>query len=526
MILLSNINLPLDTDFNNLTDIVSKELKLNKSKIKVAKLHKKSVDARHKNDVHFCVSILAETDADENEIIKRNNKATLYNEPTYIIKKAEKTPEYRPVIVGFGPAGMFSGLLLARAGLKPIIIERGSDVDTRTKDVNRFFSGEELNENSNIQFGEGGAGTFSDGKLNTGIKDKRIREVLKTFVKYGAPENILYDAKPHIGTDILKTVVKNIREAIIRSGGEVRFNSKLEDICFADNKLKSVTVNGESICCSHLILAIGHSARDTFKMLNDLGVSMEQKPFAMGVRIEHLQKDINKALYGDFADNKNLKSADYKMAVHLKNGRGVYTFCMCPGGEVVNASSEKGHIAVNGMSENARDKENANSALLVGITPKDFPSSDVLAGIKLQRQIEKNAFNIGKGSVPVTTVGNMLFGKEQKIGKVKPTVKPDYVFADMEKIFPKFMLNSIKEGIMAFDGKIKGFADEDAVITAPESRSSSPVRILRNETAESISHKGIYPCGEGAGYAGGITSAAVDGLKCAENVIADINENN
>ncbi len=521
MIIISNVNLPLDTDFSDALSIVSKELKIKKSDLISASLYKKSVDARHKSGVKFCCSFLAKVKVEE-KILKQNKKAQPYKEIKYEWKKSCKLPLNRPVIVGFGPAGMFAGLTLARAGLKPLIIERGQDVDKRTADVKAFFEGKGLDENSNVQFGEGGAGTFSDGKLNTGIKDKRIREVLKTFVSFGAKADILTDAKPHIGTDILKTVVKNIRNEIIHLGGEVRFCSKLEDFCFENGKLTSITVNGETIKCDRLILAVGHSARDTFLLLKNNGFSMERKPFAVGVRIEHLQSDINRALYGDFYENSNLGAADYKMAVHLENGRGVYTFCMCPGGEVINASSEKGHIAVNGMSENARMGDNANSALLVGVNPEDFDGDDVLAGCEFQRKIEKSAYLSGKGSVPTETVGSFVFGEDKKIGRVKPTVKPDFIFSDFNDIFPKFVTDSLKTGILEFDKKIKGFADKDAVLTAPETRSSSPVRILRNENGESLNKKGIYPCGEGAGYAGGITSAAVDGMKAAENVIKSI----
>ncbi len=521
MIILSNLDLPLDTDFGNLLFTISKELKTPIDNIISAKLYKKSVDARRKSNIHFCCSVLVDVKSNEGKIIKNCKKASIHNYTPYLWQKADFIPELPPIIVGFGPAGMFAGLTLARAGLRPVIIERGLDVDSRTRDIQNFFNGGELDENSNVQFGEGGAGTFSDGKLNTGIKDKRIKAVLETFVSFGAPENILVDSKPHIGTDLLKSVVKNIRNEIISLGGEVRFASKLENINFDDTGIKSITVNNEKISCDKLVLAIGHSARDTFKMLNDIGCTMERKPFAVGVRIEHLQSDINEALYGDFAQSEYLGAADYKLAVHLKNGRGVYTFCMCPGGEVINASSELEHIAVNGMSENARNKENANSALLVGVNPEDFPGDNVLSGFTLQRNIENNAFKVANGAVPIQTVGSFCFGLEEKLGKIKPSVKPRVAFADFDKIFPKFLTDSLKEGILEFDKKIKGFADKDAVLTAPETRSSSPVRILRNELGQSISIKGLFPCGEGAGYAGGITSAAVDGIKTAELVLSN-----
>ena len=518
MIIVSNINLPLETDFSDLAPVVAKELKTEIPNIISAKLYRKSVDARRKNRVHFCCSILVNA-KNEKALIKNSKNAQPFNEKVYEWKRCNKEFKNRPLIVGFGPAGMFAGLVLARANLRPIIIERGFDVDTRTKDVNDFFCGKGLKENSNIQFGEGGAGTFSDGKLNTGVKDERIREVLKTFVSFGANEDILTDAKPHIGTDILKNVVRNIRNEIISLGGEIRFGAKLESIITDGKRVVGASVNGGKITCDSIILAIGHSARDTFKMLKENGISMEQKPFSTGVRIEHLQRDINRALYGSLADSNYLKPADYKMAVHLENGRSVYTFCMCPGGEVVNASSEEGKLAVNGMSENARNKENANSALLVSVQPGDFGSDDVLAGLEFQRKIEKKAYDISSGAVPITTVGHFVYSKPAKVGKVKPTVKPETVFAELEDIFPPFVTSSLKEAIKEFDKKIEGFADFDAIITAPETRSSSPVRILRNESGESLSLLGLYPCGEGAGYAGGITSAAVDGMKAAENLI-------
>lgn len=519
MIIINNIKLSLDTNLNDIYGIVANKLKINKQDIISAELYRKSVDARDKRDVHFVVSIIAML-KNEEQVLKRNKNATPFTKKEYVWQKAQSN--IRPVIIGFGPAGMFAALTLARAGLKPIVYERGQDVDTRTIDVNNFFLGGKLNPESNVQFGEGGAGTFSDGKLNSGIKDIRCRTVLEVFYEFGAKQDILIDAKPHIGTDVLKTVVKNIRQEIISLGGEVNFGAKLDGLVFTDNKISEISINGQKQPCEILCLCIGHSARDTFKMLKDSGFDMQRKPFAMGVRIEHLQSEINKALYGDFAAHKVLKAADYKLAIHLPSGRGVFTFCMCPGGEVVNASSEQGGIAVNGMSESRRDGVNANSALLVGVNPEDFDGDDVLAGCELQRQIEQKAYQIGQGFVPITTVGNFVFEEKSEIGAVKPTVKPNYVFADFTDIYPEFIIESLKDGIKEMDKKIRDFACHDAVLTAPETRSSSPVRIVRNEAGESVTYSGIYPCGEGAGYAGGIMSAAVDGIKSAEKIIESV----
>ena len=526
MIIIRSVNLPLDTDFSEVTQIVSNCLKLPINKIKSASLYKKSVDARHKNNVCFNCSFTAEIFGDEAKIVKKNKNVELYSEPNYIYKTAKSISQ--PVVVGFGPAGMFAALTLARAGLKPIVIERGEDVDTRKHHVDTFLSGGKLNPESNVQFGEGGAGTFSDGKLNTGIKDIRCREVLKVFVNFGADKKILYEAKPHIGTDVLINIVKNIRNEIITLGGQVLFGHKLMGIETENGKVISVTAqNGDAqknIVCEELVLATGHSARDIFEMLSGMGVTLTQKPFSVGARIEHKQADINRAMYGEFCENKNLGAADYKLAVHLPSGRGVYTFCMCPGGEVINSSSEIGGITVNGMSYSSRNGENANSALLVEIKPEDLDAEDIMSGVRLQRTIEKNAYNLANGSVPYCYVGDLL-GKPVS-NKVTPTVKPKTVHTDIYRVLPQFVADSIKQALPEFEKKIKGFSSCGAVLTFPETRSTSPIRIVRDENYVSLSLNGLYPTGEGAGYAGGIMSAAVDGMRVAEKIIDFFNGQN
>ena len=522
MILVTNLKLPLSFDFSNLKDEIKKAPELKGLNITWAKLYKKSIDARKKQDVHFCCSVLIEINGNEEKAVKKLKSAQIFNKKDYEFTTGKESSS-RPVVAGYGPAGMFAAYTLAVAGLKPIVLERGKAVDERLLDVEGFWQVGKLDPESNVQFGEGGAGTFSDGKLTTGIKDIRCGAVQKIFVENGAKEDILTDAKPHIGTDILKCVVKNIRNKIISLGGEIRFSNKLVGIELENEKVSALRVSekGEeyTLPCEDLILAIGHSARDTFSMLKEIGIEMIRKPFAVGVRIEHKQSDINRALYGDFSDSPYLPAADYKLATHLENGRGVYTFCMCPGGFVVNASSEEDRLAVNGMSYSARDGENANSAVLTEVKPSDFEDDDVLAGVEFQRQLESKAFSLTKGQgVPVQTLGSYLYGKDCE-ATVNPSVLPKAIYCDISSIFPDFITDSLKKGILEFDKKITGFADNGAVITAPESRSSSPVKIVRGEDFNSVNIKGIYPCGEGAGYAGGIMSAAVDGIKCAEKII-------
>lgn len=523
MIKISDLKFPVDYTDKDIQDRIAKELRIDKSRIKRFALVRRSVDARRKTDVKFIISVSAEVDGDEKKIIARckSKNAALSKPFVYEIEKCRelKNP---PVIAGFGPGGLFAGLVLARAGANPIILERGEDVDSRTKAVENFWNNRRFSPASNVQFGEGGAGTFSDGKLNTGTKDERSRMVLEEFAAHGAPEEILYSAKPHIGTDRLKTTVKNIREEIISLGGKVYFSTKLEDIIIKNGAVTGVIAEQKgkrlAIDTENLILAIGHSARDTFEMLSKKGIFMEPKPFSVGARIEHLQKNIDKAQYGGFAGKGHLGAADYKLSEHLENGRGVYTFCMCPGGMVVGASSEEKTVVTNGMSEFARDRTNANSALLVGVNPEDFGSDNPLAGVEYQRRLEKAAFLLGgeNYNAPAQRVADFLSGKRTAaFGEVTPSYLPGVQGANLREILPDYVSDSMSQALKRMDRKLNGFCSGDAVLTGVETRSSSPVRILRNEKFQSVTVSGLYPCGEGAGYAGGIVSAAVDGVRIA-----------
>lgn len=520
MIRLNNIK--ISADIYPTQDLLkAKAEKILKAKIDSIKIAKKSIDARNKNNVQYIFALDINI-KNEKKYFKYKNvsKTPVYK---YSVPKAQSSK--RPVIIGFGPGGMFAGLILAYSGARPIILERGYCVEKRKAAIDNFYLKGVLDTKSNIQFGEGGAGTFSDGKLTTGINDERCRYVLEKLVEFGAPEEILYLSKPHIGTDILINVVKNIRNEIIKYGGQVLFEHKMSNIVLKNNSVYSIIAennnNIKEFITDNAIIAIGHSARDTFEMLKSLNVKIEQKPFAMGVRIEHSQESINFAQYGKFSNY--LPAADYKLSAHLPNGRSAFTFCMCPGGVVVAAASEENMVCTNGMSYYKRNGENANSALLIGITPNDFGSDDVLAGMYFQRELEHKAFLAGGSNYygPVQRVCDLLKGeKTTELGCVKPTYKPGVTPSDFKEIFPEFMYESIRLAIKAMDKKIKGFAQDDAVLTAVESRSSSPIRILRdkyNFNSENI--KGLIPCGEGCGYAGGIMSAAVDGIKCAEAVL-------
>ena len=529
MIRVGGIRVSLDTDLNDLAGLCEKKLKISRDRIISVKLAKKSVDARKKSDVHFIISLDIEAKG-EDRLLRTLKNASKHEEVCYVVPDAAGM-DHRPVIAGFGPAGMFAALVLAMAGARPIVLERGSDVDSRVKAVEEFQSGGRLDPECNVQFGEGGAGTFSDGKLTTGIKDWRIGWILQRLVEFGAPGEILYLAKPHIGTDRLRGAVKALRERVISLGGEVRFNAKFCGFEAADGSLSAVSYiqdgKSYSIDTKSLILATGHSARDVFELLFDENIALSQKNFSVGVRAEHLRIDIDRAMYGSFAGHPALKAADYKLAVHLPDGRTLYTFCMCPGGYVVAASSEEGRLAVNGMSCFARDAENSNSALLVNVGPGDYGSDHPLAGMWFQRDLEEKAFKAGGGdySAPAAVLGDFMEGRvSTELGRVKPSYRPSIRFAAPEEYLPDFVCRSLRLGIKEMGKKIKGFDDKDTLLTGIESRSSSPVRINRGGDMQSLSLRGLYPCGEGAGYAGGIVSAAVDGMKCAEAVCAETGE--
>ena len=523
----NNIVLDIDDTIDDIKIKAARVMKVCDNEIKGFRIAKESIDARKKNNIKFNYAASIEMDNEIKVVERANHKDVKIEEVKYDAEFEFGTSEmnHRPIIVGMGPAGMFAGLLMAQKGYKPLIIERGEKVERRTNSINKFWTRAVLNTESNVQFGEGGAGTFSDGKLTTRIKDTRCDYILEEFVKAGAPDEILYMGKPHIGTDVLKEVVKNIRETIIKLGGEVRFNSKLQDIKIKDKKIKSVIVNGEELPCDNLILAPGHSSRDTYEMLYEKGVFMSSKPFAVGVRIEHPQDMINENQYGKYANHPRLKGADYKLTyTSEKLGRSVYSFCMCPGGQVVAAASESGRLVINGMSEYKREKNNANSAIVVSVGPKDFASDSPLAGIEFQRQYESLAYEIGGANynAPVQLVGDFLKDRiSTEIGSVKPSYTPGYKFANLTGCLPSYVTDAIKEALPKFDYKINGFAREDAIMTGIETRTSSPVRIDRNEKLQSISLEGLYPAGEGAGYAGGIISAAVDGLKIAESIMKE-----
>lgn len=523
MIRIPQIKLQPEHTREDLARAVCRELKIKETDLKSFHIIKRSIDARKKPDIKYSYTIDAEVEKEHVVLKKCKNSQIVKSAPVsyQIPSSGEEALKDRPVIVGSGPAGLFCGLLLAKCGYRPLILERGEDVDARAKTVEGFWKGSPLKQSSNVQFGEGGAGTFSDGKLNTMVKDPkgRGRYVLETFVAAGADSSILYLNKPHIGTDVLRDVVKNMRLEIQRLGGEVRFKSQLTDLYIRDGRIESICINDqETLHTEVVVLAIGHSARDTFSMLSRKPLAMSPKSFAVGLRIEHPQSMINQSQYAR-TDLKTLPAADYKLTKKLENGRGVYSFCMCPGGYVVNASSENGMTAVNGMSYQKRDGANANSAIVVTVTPEDYEAVDSLSGVRFQQNLEQKAYALCNGKVPLQLFEDFVKHRSSNgPGDFAPAIKGAYDFGNLRECLPKFLGDSIEQSILGFDHMIKGFARKDAILSGIESRTSSPLRITRDDFFESTI-AGLYPCGEGAGYAGGITSAAMDGLKVAEAII-------
>ena len=526
-LIVQNIKLPIEAS----KDVVFANAKrrllhfFGKDEIIKTEIFKRSVDARRRGDVKFVWSVCADIESkrkyDADALAK---EGIVLSKPSALdIVYGDEEMGGRPLVVGFGPCGMFCALILARNGYRPIVIERGRGIVERTADVERFMKTGEFSEESNVQFGAGGAGTFSDGKLVTRINDPKCAVVIETMHRFGAPDDVLYKAKPHVGTDYLKKVVSGIEKEIMSLGGEIYYNTKFLGFTEKNGKIASAKTTAGEIACGALIMAIGHSARDTFGALDGAGVSLIPKAFSVGVRIEHLQSDIDAMLYGDMAGNPLLPRGEYSLSHRCKNGRGVYTFCMCPGGTVVAAASENGGVVTNGMSDHGRNGQNANSAIAVSVLPEDF-GGEVKGAIDFQRRIERGAYDAGGGGfcAPAQTVGHFLGRTKGKdFGKVLPTyMNGNVVFSGFDNIFPEFVTESLKEGLYDFDGKMKGFASSDAVLTAPETRTSSPLRIPRGDGFIAVGYDNFYPCGEGAGYAGGITSAGVDGINCALMIMA------
>jgi len=542
MLRITELKLPLNHTDDDLNNAIISLLSIGESQLLSFSLFKRGYDARKKKDIQlvYQLDVCLEQGVEEGVLIKFEDSNSVKESPNtdyHFVGHAQSNfpveGQQRPIVIGFGPCGILSALLLAQMGLKPIVIERGQDVRQRTKDTWGLWRKEKLNTESNVQFGEGGAGTFSDGKLYSQVKDKRFlsRKVLTEFVKSGAPEEIMYVSKPHIGTFKLVTMVEKMRAEIIALGGEVRFGERVESLLREDineeqGKITGLTLaSGDTLYSRHIILAIGHSARDTFSMLEKQGVYMEAKPFSIGYRIEHPQSVIDDARFGDNAGHPILGAADYKLVHHCKDGRSVYSFCMCPGGTVVAATSEEKRVVTNGMSQYSRNERNANSAIVVGIDPeKDYPGN-ALAGIDLQRDLESLAYELGGENyhAPAQLVGDFLNNTAStEIGSVAPSYKPGIKLGDLSKALPEFAVNAIREAIPAFDRKIKGFAMADAILTGVETRTSSPICIRRDGNFQSMNTLGLFPAGEGAGYAGGILSAAIDGIKVAEAVAKDL----
>ncbi|OYY75474.1 MAG: hypothetical protein B7Y40_00695 [Gammaproteobacteria bacterium 28-57-27] len=530
MLRLNELKLPLEHPPEALRAAILQRLKIKSDELLGFTIFKRSHDARKKNNLLLIYSLDVEL-RDEAAVLQRcGDDRHLMPTPDmayHFVAQAPANLAHRPVVVGFGPCGIFAALVLAQMGFRPIVLERGKAVRERTKDTWGLWRKGELNPESNVQFGEGGAGTFSDGKLYSQIKDPKHygRKVIAEFIKAGAPEEIAYIAKPHIGTFRLVGVVETMRHEIERLGGEVRFQQRVSDVLIENGHIRGVTLaSGESLRSDHVILALGHSARDTFEMLHARGVFMEAKPFSIGFRIEHPQSLIDRARLGVNAGNKLLGAADYKLVHHARNGRAVYSFCMCPGGTVVAATSEEGRVVTNGMSQYSRDERNANAGMVVGITPADYPggiAGGVLAGVELQRQLESRAYALGGGTyaAPAQLVGDFLQGvASSDVGSVEPSYKPGVHWTDLQPSLPDYAINAMREALPEFDKQIKGFAMRDAVLTGVETRTSSPIRITRGEDMQSLNVKGLFPAGEGAGYAGGILSAGVDGIRVAEAV--------
>ncbi|MGF1879747.1 NAD(P)/FAD-dependent oxidoreductase [Vibrio splendidus] len=535
MIRLTEIKLPLDHEESAIQDAIEAKLGINADQVLSFNIFKRGYDARKKSKILliYTLDVLVENEAEllEQFISDPHVKVTPDMEYKFVAKAVENQTE-RPVVIGFGPCGLFAGLVLAQMGFNPIIVERGKEVRERTKDTFGFWRKRTLNTESNVQFGEGGAGTFSDGKLYSQVKDPKHygRKVIEEFVAAGAPEEILYVSKPHIGTFKLVTMIEKMRASIIELGGEIRFSTRVDDVHMEDGQITGLTLsNGEEIKTRHVVLAVGHSARDTFEMLHERGVYMEAKPFSVGFRIEHKQAMIDEARFGKNAGNPILGAADYKLVHHCKNGRTVYSFCMCPGGTVVAATSEEGRVVTNGMSQYSRAERNANSAIVVGIDPeRDYPG-DALAGIRLQRELESAAYVLGGENydAPAQKIGDFLKGRDpSEIGEVKPSFTPGIHLTDISKALPDFAIEAIREAIPAFEKKIKGFSTPDGLLTGVETRTSSPVCIKRGKDFQSINLKGFFPAGEGAGYAGGILSAGIDGIKAAEALAISMAEQN
>jgi hypothetical protein len=522
MIRISELHLPVEAGEEALRASVAKLLRVSPEAVGQIQIVKQSIDARKKDQIHLVYTVQAQV-AGEERILRRNlRQVRPVERRQYAFPAVQRKRECRPVIAGMGPAGLFCALYLARAGVPCVVLERGKPVEERARDVERFWQEGTLDPQSNVQFGEGGAGTFSDGKLTTGTHDARITTVLESLVEAGAPEDVLYSHKPHIGTDVLRQVVCNVRLELIERGCDVRFGHQLTGLCHADDRLTAVevTCDGERyrLETDTLVLAIGHSARDTFALLQQVGLPLEPKPFAIGVRIEHRQSAVSQAQYGDVWTH--LPPSDYKLSCHLPSGRSAYTFCVCPGGQVVASASEPGRLVTNGMSCRARDGENINGGFLVGVTPADFASADPLAGVAFQRHWEEAAFQAGGGGyrAPAQRVGDFLRRQSStQGGSIVPTYRPGVTWTDLGLCLPDYVAESLREALPIFDRKVKGFACEDAVLTGVETRSSSPVRVLRDEGLQTAL-RGVYPCGEGCGYAGGIVSAAVDGVRVAEAI--------